>query len=405
MLQKTNKLRLLVDKKISHLRSFVGSINHLVSVSYFEEVKEVRKKISSSQALFISSSCQLSLSDFKDSAVSFIGSPTSGTNHIPGELFQDKKITIASASGMNRAAVTDYVLAVVFKYSFKNCIKLDALTIGIIGFGAIGKSLTKKLAEFSIKTIAYDPFITEHSGEKKLIAMRKAHIISFHVPLSFNGRHPTFQIVDEKYFKKILKTKKKIPLIINTSRGHIFNTKALIAGIMEEKFDYVFDVWPDEPYLDDFLLRRSWLASPHIAGYSSRSKFLSSEKIFLDFLTHFKILPKRVEGYNAHFSKPLTLSNKKLSLKKTFFVNETSNTFILEWVLEKILDLERTSRLLKKSQGLKKLDKKNLFRSLRKKYLTRQEFSQIVIESCENLNEDLICYLKKLGMRVEIGAK
>ncbi len=410
---KSKKLQLLVDKKISHLKFFLEKLTHLVEVSYFEEIREVQEEIAQAQGLFVSSSCRLTSFDLKGSKISFIGSPTAGLNHIPQELWDNEKITIASAPGINRFAVTDYVLAVIIKYCFKNELDLSKLTVGVIGFGAIGGNLTKELKKFSINTVIYDPFVVKHSDGNNLAAMKKANIITFHVPLSFAGRHPTFEMVDKEYFKKILGSKGGSSLIINTSRGEIFKVKDLIAEIKKGQLKYAFDVWPQEPYLDDFLLEHSWLATPHIAGYSSRSKFLSSRKILLDCLTHFKIpLEELTEGETEDEIYPPPKIVREIPLKKIFFANKVNDEFnskansvlILEWLLERILNLEKTTRLLKeianKTHASKKLAKKKLFLALRKKYLAKMEFSQVVVITPRKLQSFLFRFIKKLGMRV-----
>ncbi len=373
------KIIVAIDKKIAHLDFFFAKIVSLVEVIYFDDLEELPVK--SYQGLFVSSSTKITKTNFPFSSLQFIASPTAGLDHIADFFLTKKNLHLASAKGINRQAVGDYILATILCYAFEKKLEIPQITLGIIGFGAIGSSLGKRANELGIRTIIYDPFIPAYSNPKNLLALKKAQVVTFHVPLTKNGRHATFEMIDGNYFKKILPSSRNaIPLLINTSRGAIFKLKDLKEKIREKRITYAFDVWPDEPYLDNFLLSYAWLATPHIAGYSTKSKWGSSQKVFFDFVNYFKIpYPLKFEDKN----KQKILSKKIIEVPALSTKKAEEIPTAIKIVLEEILELNKTTLLLKESGPIRKVSKvkkKKLFFALRKKYLSKKEFSEVVVK-------------------------
>ena len=108
-------------------------------------------------------------------------------------------------------------------------------------------------------------------------------IISFHVPLYKEGRYKTFHLAHEDFFRSL----KRRPVIINTSRGEVVDTRALIAALEDGLVsDAVIDVWEHEPDIDLTLLNKVFLGTPHIAGYSADGK-ANATRMALDALCRF----------------------------------------------------------------------------------------------------------------------
>ncbi len=118
-------------------------------------------------------------------------------------------------------------------------------TVGVIGTGKIGISFTKIMLGFGCKVIAYDPY--ESDEVKNLGAVYKplesvfaeSDIISLHCPLTPDTHH----IIDKSSIKQM----KKGVMIINTSRGGLVDTVAVIKGLKNEKIGYLgLDVYEEE---------------------------------------------------------------------------------------------------------------------------------------------------------------
>ena len=114
----------------------------------------------------------------------------------------------------------------------KRVYRLSEATLGLLGFGRIGRRISKKAKNFGLKVIAYDPYINEkeiddveiHSLNKVL---KDSNIISLHLPLTEQTNH----IIDTEQFDLM----NKDTIIINVSRGGLINEEALIENLNNGK--------------------------------------------------------------------------------------------------------------------------------------------------------------------------
>lgn len=122
---------------------------------------------------------------------------------------------------------------------------LHGKTVGIIGTGKIGQILINMLLGFGCKVLAYDKFPNTELKAKgvqyvelsELYSM--SHIISLHCPLT----HETYHIINEYAIQSM----RDHVMIINTSRGKLIDTVAMIKGLKSEKIGYVgLDVYEEE---------------------------------------------------------------------------------------------------------------------------------------------------------------
>lgn len=89
---------------------------------------------------------------------------------------------------------------------------------------------------------------------------READVLTLHVPLDDSTRHMAG--------RDLLGLLRPDAVLINTSRGEVADTAALLAG----GHPCMLDVWENEPHLDRTLLAGVWAATPHVAGYSEQGK-------------------------------------------------------------------------------------------------------------------------------------
>ena len=175
-------------------------------------------------------------------------------------------------------------------------IEISGKTIGIIGYGNTGEAFAKVLSGFDVTMLGYDTnkngfggkFIREADLEQ---ICRYADVISFHVPLSDDTKH----MADDAFFDRL----KNKPFIINTSRGNVVDTGALIRALKEGKIKgAALDVLENEKLatlsttereqLDYLLSQDNVLITPHIAGYSHEA-FLKMSEVLLAKLWKLKI--------------------------------------------------------------------------------------------------------------------
>jgi D-3-phosphoglycerate dehydrogenase len=148
-------------------------------------------------------------------------------------------------------------------------VDLDGKTLGIIGYGRIGKQVAKKcMAAFNMKVIIYDPYISDdviapgverYDSEEDVY--RQADVLTIHVPLT----DETKKHVGEK----LLSLMKPSAYLINTARGNIIDEAYVIKMLDEERLKgAAFDVLTNEPPMDNeaFLANPKTIISPHTAA-------------------------------------------------------------------------------------------------------------------------------------------
>ena len=141
--------------------------------------------------------------------------------------------------------------------------KLQGKSIGIIGYGRLGKMMTKYCWAFGMNVRLYDPY----EGYNDLDSLLKeSDIISLHVHANDETRH----MID----KKTLGIMKNNSYIVNTSRGEIVNEQDIIESLKSGKLKgYATDVIEDEygnryksPILNGVKKGLNILVTPHIGG-------------------------------------------------------------------------------------------------------------------------------------------
>lgn len=161
--------------------------------------------------------------------------------------------------------------------------ELGPLTVGIVGFGNMGRAFARRLGGFGCRVIYYDKYLADQvaHGSAERVGLeelqREADVVSFHVPLTEETRH----YLSARFIDRMAKPF----FLLNTSRGVVVDTAALADGLESGKVrGAALDVLEYENMQADSLgalpeaLRRL-LASdrtvftPHVAGWTVESKY------------------------------------------------------------------------------------------------------------------------------------
>lgn len=152
--------------------------------------------------------------------------------------------------------------------------ELKGKIVGIIGYGYMGKSFAKKLSGFGVNVIAYDKYKTGFSDQyAREVSMEEivkhADVLSLHVPLT----NETNGLVDDEYLFHF----KKPIFLLNTSRGKVVKTQAVLNAIKQEKIlgaglDVLevekFPALAEQPWFDELRQSGKVLLTPHVAGWT-----------------------------------------------------------------------------------------------------------------------------------------
>jgi len=201
-------------------------------------------------------------------------------------------IKIANVQGYANHSVSDHALALMYacarqiplgqkkmrkdfgKAPITNIFEFHDKTLGIIGLGRIGGTLSQKAHPLFHKILANDPYI--HSARFTDVGaisssfeelLNESDIISIHCNLT----QETNRLISSAQFKQM----KKVPILINTARGQVIDeddlTKAIKTGLLHS---VGIDVYCDEPPLEnreELLNLPNVISTGHYAWYSTNA--------------------------------------------------------------------------------------------------------------------------------------
>lgn len=225
----------------------------------------------------------------------FIARAGAGLDNIDEAYAKERNIQLMNAPEGNRDAVGEHAVGMLLSLmnnhrkadiEIRNGIwdregnrgwELKGRTVGIIGYGFMGSSFAKKLAGFDVRVIAYDKYKTGFSDaygtECSMEEIVKySDVLSLHIPLTKETR----QLVDEEYLRHF----RKEIFFLNTARGEIVNTKAILEALKAGKIlGAGLDVLEAEKFPN--LAEQSWynelkasqkvILTPHVGGWTFES--------------------------------------------------------------------------------------------------------------------------------------
>jgi D-3-phosphoglycerate dehydrogenase len=275
-----------------------GFINHSDFKSSKEEVEAI---IEGYQGIVIRSRFKIDKS-FLDKATNlqFIARVGAGLESIDCEYAISKNISLIAAPEGNRNAVAEHSLGMILSL-FNNLnqadaeIKsgnwnreinrgheLDGKTVGIIGYGNMGKAFAKKLQGFDVEVLCYDILNNVADANVEQVSLeelqQKTDVLSLHIPWT----PETDKMINSKFIEDF----KKSFWIINTSRGKNIVTADLVAAIQSGKilgagldvleyeklsFETLFND-KNTPEAFQYLMQsQNVILTPHIAGWTFES--------------------------------------------------------------------------------------------------------------------------------------
>ncbi|MEY3220696.1 MAG: hypothetical protein RIT27_2053 [Pseudomonadota bacterium] len=317
----------------------------------------------------------------QNSPVKFVGSATIGFDHVDLNYLASRKIGFSTAPASNAISAAEYVIAALLILSQQQRVMLSEKTVGIIGCGNVGSRVLARLKALNVKCLINDPPLEKQhklSHSSTLEEILQCDIITLHVPLILEGEFPTFELVNDQFLSQL----KDNTILINTSRGKVVNETALLKHA--DRLKLVLDVWRNEPNINQTLLEKTCLATPHIAGYSFDGKIRGTEMIYEACCEYFKVEKK----WRANLPKP--------PVEKIVFSNQISQEQALHLAVQSCYDLRRDDAMLRQ---IKNAEQPNpYFDQLRKNYPIRREFSTLEIRTPHyELQQQLI----GLGFEIE----
>ncbi|MGC9771423.1 D-3-phosphoglycerate dehydrogenase [Fervidobacterium changbaicum] len=223
-----------------------------------------------------------------------IGRAGTGLDNIDVKAAEGKGIKVINTPGANSISVAELTIGLMIacsrhiargtidlkngKWTKKELEghELFGRTVGIIGFGNIGREVAKRLLAFNMNILAYDPFVKETDMNVKMVDLdtlyKESDYITIHVPLTPETKY----LINKETISKM----KDGVIIINAARGGIIDEAALYEALVNGKvYAAGLDVFEVEPPTDE--LRQKLLALPNVVAtpHIGASTFEAQERV------------------------------------------------------------------------------------------------------------------------------
>lgn len=364
-------MNIVADENIPLVKEFFGSLGEITLLpGRTISAKHVRH----AEILLVRSVTPVNAELLTNSAVRFVGSATTGIDHVDTQWLQQHGILFADAKGSNAQAVAEYVLCCIAALRKIRVLNKNNLRVGIVGVGNVGSKVAALLELFGYDIFLNDPPRAQQEANFSSTSLAEfcdLDLICIHTPLIRQKPYPTWHLFN----KELLKSLRGV--ILNAGRGGVIDNEAI--KTTGKHLTWCLDVWEDEPNLDPQILNLASIATPHIAGYTIQAKIRGTLMIYQAAKKYFQFSSDAAT--DADF-----ISQKKLLLN----VNQLSFEDILLQTYNPLTDTHALKNYQADSLAIH-------FDQLRKQHQQRQEFSAFQLQNYSHLTEHECELLKKLG--------
>ena len=224
-----------------------------VTIYDYTKYNQIAERIKDAEIILCNKSImnRMTLKDAKN--VKYIGLFATGYNIVDIEYTNERNITVCNAGSYSTNAVAQHVFALILEHynkvgeynkfvkdggwihsekfsPFKPMKEMDGRTLGIVGYGSIGKKVAKIAQAFDMKVLAYNRSPKKDEGVRFVEMdelLEKSDIVSIHCPLNRDSE----KMCNKDFFSKM----KDGALFINTSRGGVVDEPALIDAVKSKK--------------------------------------------------------------------------------------------------------------------------------------------------------------------------
>lgn len=291
-----------VDKNHPLLLENLEKSGFTNKIAYEEPKNEIIKSIDQYDGLIIRSRFPIDADFLKHAKrLKFIGRVGAGVENIDHKLAEKMGIELFAAPQGNSNAVGEHALGMLLSLfnklnlgdrSIRNGnwlreehrgIELEGKTVGIIGYGNMGKSFAKKLQGFEVKKVVFHDLLDlgndEYASQVSLEELKsKVDVLSIHTPQT----ELTKGMIDKNFIDQM----KRNFWFLNTARGVSVVTDALVYGLKSGKilgagldvldyesnsFENIFHSQKNNPSFSYLIDAKNVLLSPHVAGWSVES--------------------------------------------------------------------------------------------------------------------------------------
>jgi erythronate-4-phosphate dehydrogenase len=263
-------MKVIIDDKIPYIK---GALEPFAEVIYLSGKNTTSVVVKDADAIITRTRTICNEKLLAGSSVSMIATATIGFDHIDTEYCEMAGIEWTNAPGCNSWSVAQYLMAALHALALEKKLILSEMTIGVVGAGNVGSKVARFCKAIGMNVLVNDPPRQRAEGDTGFVSLTEiqenADIITIHTPLTYEGEDKTFHIVDQLFIDSC----RDGVFIVNCARGEIFETRSVVDALISGKInEAIVDCWENEPDIDQDLLDRTFISTPHIAGYSRDGK-------------------------------------------------------------------------------------------------------------------------------------
>ncbi|QQR75251.1 MAG: 4-phosphoerythronate dehydrogenase [Holophagales bacterium] len=208
----------------------------------------------------------------------FVGTVTSGVDHLDIASIERRGIAWAAAPGSNAGAVQRWWAAALTAQALRDGVPLSRRRVGVVGVGHVGRRVAAFARAFGGEVLLCDPPRARAEGAAGFLPLRellsRVDLLTLHVPLTRGGSDPTWHLIGGRE----LATLGNGALLVNCARGSVVDSAALLAE--RGRIVALLDVFEGEPEVATESVTAAALATPHLAGSSLDGKIAASRTVY-----------------------------------------------------------------------------------------------------------------------------
>lgn len=302
---------LIVDEVHPSMAEGLTNLGFEVETRTELSLAEFASILPSYEGLVIRSKFKITAEILNNTSLTFIARAGAGLDLLDVETCLSRGIAVFSANEGNSDAVAEHVIGQILALAHKlhtsdtevrhglweregnRGFELKGKTIGIIGYGNMGKAVASRLSSFGMTILAYDKYAPSVDFPATMDQIfEQADLVSLHVPLTSETRG----LVSVAYLNSF----KKPILLINSSRGPIAPLEPLLSGLRSGRImGLALDVLPNEKLSTWSPVEKELFAeiaafpatifSPHVAGWTTESYYKINEVLLEKIKAHFSL--------------------------------------------------------------------------------------------------------------------
>ncbi len=281
-------LIILADENIPFAREAFGALG-TVRLAHGRAI--TRADLADVDMLAVRSITRVDAALLDGTRVRFVGTATSGNDHLSLPDLDRLGVAHYTALGCNANAVAEYMAAAWLTVARRSGRRLRGLRVGIVGVGHVGSLVADNVRALGMTPVLNDPPKHRETGldcYRPLDELLDCDIVTCHTPLTLDGPDPTAGLIGARFLSRL----KPGAWFCNAGRGEVVDEAALHAALDSGRIGAcILDVWDGEPVVDGRLVARVDVATPHVAGYSLEGKLNGTTMVYSAACRFFGVAP------------------------------------------------------------------------------------------------------------------